>query len=409
MRYPQDYYTSPPPRRGRGGGQQGYPRQQYPQQQYPQQQYPQQGYPQQGYPQQGYPQQQYPQQQYPQQGYGRQVYGGYNGGHQGYGNYGGSPKGYPQKKKLSGKEVSQRLIFVLALVVMLCSGGYLLYNLWVLPYMVEKNFDKARDVHETQTVISADNGVWSGGEIKEDPDRNADGTLKSFNSLLELNKDIIGWITVPNTVIDYPVLLYPDDGEYQRKHGEYYYLHKNIYGEYDKNGTVFAYFPCQFGVDELSKNTILFGHHMKSGIMFQNLLKYDTYQKSSNIEFYKQNPVIRFDTKYNEYQWVIFAVVKADAAIHTKDTFRWIRSDFENDNDYANFLADVRARSLIDTSSCIDVNASDYILTLQTCSYEAEEMRTLIIARRLREGETSIDVSSAKIASRPIMPAVLGG
>lgn len=342
----------------------------------------------------------------PRGGYPQQR-GGYNAPPSG--RYNAPPQRGRGKKRKSGKDTAQRVVFYLALLTALCSGGYLLYNLVVLPYMVESGFNEFRDAHETQVIASASGGHWSGEDIEEvDPDRNEDGTLKSFTSLLELNKDIVGWITVPSTVIDYPVMLYPDDGEYLEEHNEYYYLHRNIYGEHDKNGTIFAYYPCHFGLHELSKNTVLFGHHMKSGIMFQNLLKYDVYTKSSNLEFYKQNPVIRFDSKYDEGQWVIFSVMKCDASNNSKDTFRWIRSDFENDADFSNFISDIRARSLIDTYNCIDVDSSDYLLMLQTCSYEYDEMRTIIVARRLREGETSIDVSGATRASNPVMPGCWG-
>ena len=330
------------------------------------------------------------------------------------GNQTRAPQQMPQnakgqkKTKATASDIVQRVLFYISLVVMLCCGSYLLYNLVIMPHLAESNFDDFRESHETVEVSTSVNGIWSTASASDAPaviERMEDGTLKSFESLLKLNKDIIGWITVPSTVIDYPVVQYPDDVAYNEKHGEYYYLHRDISGEYDKNGTIFAYHDCQFDVGTVSRNTILFGHHMRSGIMFANLLKYDVY-KSGGLSFYKQNPVIRFDTKYDEGEWVIFSVMKLNTLTKHGEPFLFIRSTFENDQDFENYIAQVRARSIIDTYSCIDVNSTDELLTLSTCSYEYDEFRTVIVARRIRDNETSIDVSSASVATDPVMPDV---
>ncbi len=315
------------------------------------------------------------------------------------------------KGKRTVGDIIQRVLFFVSLAVMLCCGGYLLYNLVVMPQLAEANFEDFRENHETVTVNSTVDGVWT-MDIEEESEvqiieRMEDGTLKSFESLLKLNEDIVGWITVPNTVIDYPVVKYPNDIEYFDAHNEFYYLHRDIYRNYDKNGTIFAYYDCAFDLGTVSRNTILFGHHMRSGIMFANLLKYDAF-KSGGLQFYKQNPVIRFDTKYDEAEWVIFSVMKLNTLAKHGEPFPFIRANFENDQDFDNYIAEVRARSIIDTYSCIDVNANDVLLTLSTCSYEYDEFRTVIVARRVRNNESSIDVSSATIASNPLMPDVWG-
>jgi len=319
-----------------------------------------------------------------------------------------------QRKKSSGGkktvgDIIQRVLFFISLAVMICCGGYLLYNMVIMPKLAEANFEDFRENHESVIVNSSVDGVWTmpletDVEVVERLD---DGTLKTFEALLTLNEDIIGWITVPNTVIDYPVVQYPDDFAYNEKHKEYYYLHRDIYKDYDKNGTIFAYYDCTFDLGTVSRNTVLFGHHMRSGIMFANLLKYDAL-KSGGLDFYKQNPVIRFDTKYDEAEWVIFSVMKLNTLAKHGEPFPFIRSNFENDQDFENYIADVRARSIIDTYGCVDVNSNDVLLTLSTCSYEYDELRTVIVARRLRNNETSIDVSSATVASNPVMPDIWG-
>ncbi len=305
-------------------------------------------------------------------------------------------------------DIIQRILFFISLAVMLGCGGYLLYNLVIMPQITESNFADFRDSHSGSGVESTINGVWSFASGSDAAvERCEDGTLKSFEPLLQLNSDIVGWITVPGTVIDYPVVQYPDDVEYEKKHNEFFYLHRDIYKKEDKNGTIFAYYACRFGQGEVSKNTILFGHHMRSGIMFANLLKYDAF-KSGGLEFYKENPVIRFDTKYDEGKWVIFSVMKLNTLPKHGEPFLFIRNDFENSEDFENYIAAVRERSIIDTYDCIDVDSRDELLTLSTCSYEYDEFRTVVVARRIRDNEASIDVSSAYKATNPVMPAVWG-
>lgn len=303
------------------------------------------------------------------------------------------------KKKANGRDVFQRVLFFIALLVFLGSGGYLAYNYLISPYMTESVFDEFRDSYtNTDMAAGASNGLWL-GSVSDDPARNEDNTLKSFDTLRQLNSDIVGWVTVPNTVIDYPVVQYTDDD---------YYLHRNIYGEQDKNGTIFVHYrvPIAYGINP--PVTILFGHHMRSGIMFANLMKYDAATKSSGLEFYKSSPVITYNTIYENGEWVVFSVMKLNTLEAHGEVFKFVRSEFINDEDFMSYINEIRQRSVIDTYNCIDVNAMDQLLILSTCSYEYSEFRTVVVARKIRAGETSIDVSSAVKAANPKMPDVWG-
>ncbi|MGN0473733.1 MAG: hypothetical protein ACI4IJ_01455, partial [Acutalibacteraceae bacterium] len=82
--------------------------------------------------------------------------------------------------------------------------------------------------------------------------------------------------------------------------------------------------------------------------------------------------------------------------------YQYIRTSFKDDKDFTDFVADLRKRSLIDTP--VEVTADDEILLLSTCSYERSGWRMIIAARKVRDGETSIDVSSAAMAKNPLMP-----
>jgi len=286
---------------------------------------------------------------------------------------------------------SMSVIFWLCLFIFLGSGGYLGYRYIVEPYLVNKANSAFVDAYEEE-------------ELDDDLPRNDDGTLKSFDDLRAMNKDVIGWVRVPATNIDYPVVQSPDEEDD-------YYLKHNIRGEKDNNGTIFANYDLRLEYGEKNPCIVLYGHHMKSGLMFNNLMKYDTVTYGTS--FYKENPVVRFDTLYYPGEWVIFGIMKIDANVPmysyaNQDTpnpnyFGFIRLEFEDDDDFAEFITGLRARSMIDSASCVEVTTEDELLLLSTCSYEYDNYRTVVMARKVHPGET-VDVSSAKKAANPVMP-----
>ena len=130
--------------------------------------------------------------------------------------------------------------------------------------------------------------------------------------------------------------------------------------------------------------------------MFAQLKKYN------DIDFYKEHPVIRFDTIYDRSEWIIFSNFRATTTWATGTPFNYIQTEFKDDAEFLKFVSDIKKRSLITTP--VDVQADDKILLLSTCSYEKSNWRMIIAARRIRDGESSIDVSSATKAANPVMP-----
>lgn len=259
--------------------------------------------------------------------------------------------------------------------------------------------------NRTDVTVDANEARWDTvsvsdvlGLIEEgDSTRNSDGTLKVYDSWRKKCKDIVGWVCIPETNIDYPVVQ-GEDNEY--------YSHRNIYGEYEYRGSIFTHYDNIYEYGHTEKNIWLFGHHMANGTMFQNLMKYDVLKSSKNLNYYKSHPVVHFSTIYEpEAQYVIFAMIKCNTREEHGKIFQFIRYIFDDDEDFMDYVDEVRERSIIDTYSCIDVNADDVLLSMQTCSYEYEDFRTVVIARKVRPGEV-IDVSSATVAEDPKMPDI---
>ncbi len=250
-----------------------------------------------------------------------------------------------------------------------------------------------------QSIVSEADAVilTSDSDKEKEPLRDENGVLMSYSALLSQYPYMVGWITVPGTIIDYPVVQCDDNN---------YFLTHDYKCEESKNGAIYLDFLVDFTRDEISRNVVIHGHHMKSGVMFANLTKYD------DIEFLKTNPIVRFDSLYEENQWVIFAMMKIDAygGENGMPTFNFMKSSFEDDKDFTAYIADIRARSVYDTLDIVGVEASDSIITMSTCSYEYDDFRTVLVARRLRDGETAenFDFSSISFSEECIMPPVWG-
>lgn len=218
-----------------------------------------------------------------------------------------------------------------------------------------------------------------------------DGMLRKFAGLWKENKDIAGWIEIPGTNINYPVVQSGDND---------YYLKRDFNGKNSKHGTIFM--DYRNDPKALSKNTILYGHNMKDGQMFAALKKY------MDVNFYKKAPIIKFDTVYGEYKWKIFAVMITNTRRQEGPVFNYTSSsniNFASGSDFIRFIDEVKYRSLIITP--VEVNEDDHILTLSTCTYEFIEARFVVMAKLVKPGEDpTVDVSLAKKNPAPLMPDV---
>ncbi len=305
----------------------------------------------------------------------------------------GKSKSKSKKKKKS--DPLTNVILALSICIFLGSAGFLAYKYVAEPIIQNKMMEKYRESHKNDVAQSATNGVWENNTegtdvnvVKEEA-RLDNGMLAAFKDNVEMNPDIIGWISVPNSPISYAVTQKKDDKNT-------YYLTHNVNKDYDAAGCPFLDYRNEVGPGKLSKCSIIYGHHRRNGTMFAKLKYYD------EIDFYKQNPVITFDTIYDRAQWVVFANFRATSSSDTGKIFKYIKTSFKDDTEFLNFVAAIKKRSLI--NSPVEVNADDQLLILSTCSYEKAHWRMVIVARKVREGETKIDVSSAEINPSPLMP-----
>ncbi len=166
--------------------------------------------------------------------------------------------------------------------------------------------------------------------------------------------DSKGWLTVPGTTIDDPILYNPEDNSYVDKR-------TNYDNKYDYSGILFADFRNTLADrTRLSRNTVIYGHNIETGgsndgKRFSQLLKYE------DLEFAKEHQFISFSTKEDEMLWQIFAVFTTDV------DFYYIEPD-PSDEGFMYIISEASVRS--EHHFDVDITPEDKILTLSTCTYK---------------------------------------
>ena len=186
----------------------------------------------------------------------------------------------------------------------------------------------------------------------------------SRNLYLE-NADMVGWIQIEGTSIDYPVMQTPADPTYYLKH------------DFEKHYTDYGCPFMQADCDVLcpSDNLIIYGHNMKDGSMFADLAKY------RSKDFWQTHKTVWFDTALGSYAYEIFAVIHTTVQADATDEFPFYRFvDAEAPEDFADYVSACQARALYDTG--ISAEYGDKLLTLSTCDNITDDGRLLVIANQ---------------------------
>ncbi len=290
-------------------------------------------------------------------------------------------------------EVIRKLILIAASLTFIITAGFLINYLVIQPMLNDSMVDELRDTISTTEprVPVNEQPTDADGEVDETPK-----SSKDWDSIKEINDEIAAWLTIPDTQIDYPVLYHEGDDI-----DDQYYLYKDVYGNYSGYGSLFIDYRSKGDVD--AKNVIIHGHHMRDGRMFQNLMGYGIY--SGDLDYYKEHPVIYFDTPEGDADWKIIAVYKTNTLDEHGEYFDYLTGSFNSDAEFMNYVYLIRERSLIDCP--VDVNEDDQLLSLSTCSYEYSEFRTVVVARKCRPGESGdIDLDKARVNPDPLWPDV---
>lgn len=188
--------------------------------------------------------------------------------------------------------------------------------------------------------------------------------LPRFLQLYQLNSHIVGWLQIPGTKVDYPVMQTPEDPEY--------YLKRNFDKKSSSRGCLFA--QAEADVFSPSDNVTIYGHHMKDGSMFGAL---DQYKKKA---FFEENPYLYFDTLEGNHTYQILAVFKTTVSVD--EGFHY--HEFVEADDREEFDAYVsRCKELAFYDTGVDAVYGDKLITLSTCEYSQTNGRLVVVAKRV--------------------------
>lgn len=189
--------------------------------------------------------------------------------------------------------------------------------------------------------------------------------LKKYRALHKENQDMVGWLSIEDMVIDYPVMKGKDDE---------YYLHHDFFGKESRYGCLFV--RSKADVDTPDTNFIIYGHNMRDGSMFGDL---DLYQEKS---FYLEHPLISFDTLCEERTYEIVAVFRSRIYDESEDAFKYYRFyTADTEEEFDTFYRNIKELSLYDTG--VTAEFGDTFLTLSTCAYHVKDGRFAIVAKRV--------------------------
>ena len=252
----------------------------------------------------------------------------------------------------------KKIICMIAAVCLLGAAafcGFRIYSHYAHESKQEEVFEKiAEVVEQAQTGESETTDVLLTEE---------ETVLAEYGELYLQNTDMVGWLSIAGTNINYPVMQTPNNPNYYLKH--------NFEKEYSDLGTPYVQENCDLLT---SDNLVIYGHHIKGQKMFGALENY------KSKDFYEEHKTIRFDTLTKQGEYEIIAVFKTVA--YSSEGFRYYDFiDAEDENDFNAYIAKCKELALYDTG--VTAEYGDRLITFSTCEYSAQNGRLVVVAKKV--------------------------
>ena len=210
--------------------------------------------------------------------------------------------------------------------------------------------------------------------VEEEPDEENEGItysedkdyLAEYYELYHQNNDMVGWIRVEDTNINYPVMQSIDEPNFYLKH------------KFDKTYSAYGcpYVQENCDVQKPSDNIIIYGHHMNDGSMFTGLMKF------TDKSFWENHKTIEFDTLTDRNQYEVIAVFKTVVYTDSENSFKYYEfTDAENEEEFDEYVAKCKELALYDTG--VTAEYGDKLISLSTCEYSHNNGRLVVVAKRV--------------------------
>lgn len=232
----------------------------------------------------------------------------------------------------------------------------ILLLIWLLLIQPSITRNETQGIKAAYTVTP---GVKSSGGVLL-PEKNVETPTESpaldLSAMQNQYPDIKAWLTIPGTVVDYPVLQ-------SSANAPEYYLRRSIEGEYRLAGSLFFQYDCSPD----GRYAVIYGHNMNDGTMFGCLPKY------MNTAFCAGHSSITLQTQDGIHEYSVAAVLETDAL-----RLQFNRTSFSDDADFLSFIQEIQKASVIHTG--VSINTDSHLLALVTCSYSWENARYVVVA-----------------------------
>lgn len=229
------------------------------------------------------------------------------------------------------KKWVERIIFIVALCVF-CFSAYKLYTIFSEYNKGSSEYDKLEKYKHNDVATEESQG-----------NDEVDGTTVDFEELRKINSDIVAWVEIKGTNINYPVVKGKDND---------YYINHTFEKNNNSSGAIFL--ECNNDEVFSDGNSILYGHNMKNQKMFHDLSKY------TKKEFYDEHSEVILYTPEGKKKYKIFSFYVADAR---SDTYK---TSFSDKDDFKKYIEYVNSKSQYNTGE--DANEDNKIITLSTCT-----------------------------------------
>lgn len=258
------------------------------------------------------------------------------------------------------------LLFALA-IIFAVFGFFFLYK----PYEDAKKADEVLEAIADNTT--EETLLPEAEEIPDEPAEPAPETepyVSPYQSYFDENDDMIAWLQIPDTVIDYPVMQTMDD--------ENYYLKRGFDKKDNANGCLIM--DTDSDVPTPGTNLIIHGHNMKNGSMFGSLKYYE------DETYCSEHPYVYLYTKDGERAYEVIAVFRSQVFKKTDTSFKYYKFfQADTEEEFNNFYDNIMDMSLYDTG--VTAEFGDNFITLSTCAYHVTNGRFVVVAKEITESE----------------------
>ncbi|MDQ0061594.1 class B sortase [Paenibacillus harenae] len=251
-------------------------------------------------------------------------------------------------------------------ILIAVSSLLLVFSLVTVARTLLQDYDEQQKIEELAKVWEEESHKGVGEALSSPTITNAHEPvmLPEFRELYERNPDIVGWLKIDGTRIEYPIMLNLQDAEY--------YLNHDFDKKKSKSGLPFLDAHSRINGSDI---LLIHGHHMKSGTMFADLLEY---KKES---FYKEHATFRFSTLYEKEEYEIVAVILSKVYRKSDDVFKYYQIEkASTPAEFDSYVQNIKKLALYDTG--VTARYGDKLIVLSTCEYSTENGRLAVVARK---------------------------